>query len=103
MFHAVSHLHSFERLGDARPSLSRGNPPICQGQFDVFIHCEIADEIEGLKNKSDLTVSYTGAIPRSQFVHGPSVQNIAAFRRSLEQAQDGKKCGLAASGWAGDR
>ena len=35
--------------------------------------------------------------------HWLGVQNVFAFGRRIEQAQDREKSGLAAAGWAGDR
>ncbi|OLB60596.1 MAG: hypothetical protein AUI11_13210 [Acidobacteria bacterium 13_2_20CM_2_66_4] len=103
MLRAMRHADAFERRLDALLPLGGFHASIGERQLDVLEHGEIANQVEALKDKADLAVADTRALRRWQFRDGPVVQEILAFGRRIEEAEDRQERRLAAARWSGDR
>ena len=88
MFGPVRHADPFERLRDAVASLFRAHAAVREGQFHVFEHGEIADQVEALENEPNLSIAHTGTLRRAKLGDRPAVERIRALRRSIEETQD---------------
>ena len=55
-----------ERLLNALLSFCRRHSAIRQRKLDVFVHGEIADQVERLEDETDLTVANPGALRRGE-------------------------------------
>ncbi len=99
---AVAHADLLEGLGHALLALAGGHAAVGEGQLDVLIDREVADEVEGLENEADLAVADAGALGERQALDGAAVEDVGAVGRGVEEAEDGKEGGLAATGRAGD-
>jgi len=54
----VAHADFFEGGGDGGFALGGGHTAVGEGELDVFVDGEVADEIEGLENETDLAKSF---------------------------------------------
>src|SRR5205814_3001072 len=75
MFRPMRHAHAIERLRDQSFPVTRAHPAISQRQLDVFKNCQVADQIEALKNETDLAISNARTIGKRKIRH------FAAFER----------------------
>ena len=72
---AMRHAHSFQRFHHARLAVGRRHPlPVGQRQLDVFVHRQIADQVETLKDESDLLVANARALGKIQVLDRLAVQ-----------------------------
>ena len=99
----MRHPHAFECGGHAVAALAGGHAAIGQRQLDILKDGEIADQIEALKNESDLAIPDARAILGRQIRDGLAVQPVLAAAGRVEQPEDRQQGGLAAPGRAGDR
>src|SRR5581483_1987531 len=83
-------------------ALGAGHAAVGERQFDVFVDGEIADQIERLENKADLTVADAGPLAELQPLHRPAVELVGSVRGGVQQTENGQERGLAAAGRPGD-
>jgi hypothetical protein len=83
-------------------ALGGGHAAVGEGELDVFVDGEVADEVEGLENEADLAVADAGALGEREALDGAAVEEVGAVGRGVEQAEDGEEGGFAAAGGAGD-
>ena len=102
MLHTVEHANAFEGVLHAFFSFGGGQAPVGEGEFDVFVDGEIADEVEGLKDEADFAVADAGAFGQIERLHGRAVELIGSAGGGVEQAEDGEQRRFAAAGGAGD-
>src|SRR5919197_3996166 len=57
VLHPVAHADALERILDALLPLTRRHPTVRQGQLDVLVDREVADEVKGLEDEADLPVA----------------------------------------------
>ena len=62
MLHAVRHPHPFQRLLYALFAFRGRHATVSQRQLHVFINVQIADEVEGLENETNLPVANPRAL-----------------------------------------
>ena len=74
-----------------------------EGQLHVFIHREVADQVERLKNETDFAITDARPLGQLEPLHRTIVQNVSSIRRRIEQAQNRQQRGLPAARGAGDR
>ena len=78
-------------------------PAIRERQLDVLVDGEIADQVERLKDESDLPVANARALGRAQLAHRLAIEQVGAVCWRVQQAEDGKERRLATPRRAGDR
>src|SRR5690606_35967056 len=99
---AVAHADLLESFEDAFLALGGRHAAVGERQLDVLVNGEVADEIEGLENETDLAVADAGTLGEREALHGATVEEVGALGGRVEQAENGEEGGLAAAGWAGD-
>src|SRR5579859_3879818 len=104
MPNAVRHANAFQRFHDALLALRRRHLlAIRQWQLDVFVDCEIANEVEALEDEPDLAVTNARALSESEALHRLSVQVVFPACRRVEQAHDREQRRFPAARGSGDR
>src|SRR5919197_1892035 len=103
MLRAMRHSDAFERRFDALFALGGLHAAVGEWQLDVLEDREIANQVETLEDEADLAVAHARALRRRQFRDGPVVQEVLAFGRRVEKAEDRQERRLAAARWSGDR
>jgi hypothetical protein len=76
---AVRHADLLERVHHAFLPLGRLHTAVGERKLDVLIHIQIADEIETLKDESNLAVTNASALGERQVRHGLPVERVLAF------------------------
>ena len=84
----MRHLDPIQHPLHAFLALSGAHAAVGQRQFDVLVHREVADEIEGLEDEADATVPNPGALGGLQIRHRFASQAVLAGGRRVEQAED---------------
>src|SRR5579863_6604405 len=102
MLHAMSHADAFEHFLHALLALGGGHAAVGERQLDVFKDCEVSNQIERLENEADLAVANARAIRERKIRDRVRVDPVIAFGGRIEQAQDRKQRGFAASRGTGD-
>ena len=98
----MAHAHALERIHRALLPLGRPRPAIGQRKLNVFEDRQIADEVETLKDETDLAVAYARPVGRGQLGDRLAVQDVLAVGRRVQQAQDREQSRLAAAGGTRD-
>src|SRR5262249_46130224 len=88
---------------DALAALGGFHPAVGERELDVLENSEIPNQIEALENEPDFAVPHARALRRGQFGDRPVVQQILAFGRRVEEAENGQQRRLAAAGGTGNR
>ena len=101
--HAVRHSHALECLLDLLLALRRTGASIGQWQLDVFVHGEVANQVERLKDEADLPVADARAIADREIRHRLAVQRVVPVRWRIQQAENREQRRFAAARWPGDR
>ena len=83
-------------------SLRRRHAAIGQRQLDVFENGEITDEVEALKDETDLAIANARAFRKRKVRDFAAFERVAAIRRRVEQAEDREERRLSATGRTGD-
>ena len=65
---------------------ARRHPAISERKLYVFVHRQIPDQIEGLKNKPDFPISDARALGQFQVLHRLGIQHVSAVGGRIEQA-----------------
>src|SRR5216684_2370314 len=102
MAHAVRHADFFQRFLHALLAFRRGHRAIGQRQFNIFVDCEVADEVEALENETDFLVAYACALREIQSLDGLGIEHVGAVGGRIQKADDGEQSRLAAAGRPGD-
>src|SRR5579862_7774774 len=98
MAHAVRHAHSLEGFHHACLAFAgRHSLAIGQRQFDVFVYGEVADQVETLKNKTDLLIADAGALREVEILDRFAVEKVTTASWGIEQADDRQQRRLAAA------
>src|SRR5215212_8924713 len=92
-----------ERTLNASLSLFCRHPAISERQLDILEHRQVADEIERLEDKSNLTIPHSRTVGRRQVRHRCTGQHVFAARRNVEQAKYREQSCFARSRRAGYR
>ena len=100
---AMRHADALERRRDPLLALGGAHAAIGERQLDVLEHREIADQVEALKDESDLAVADARALRSRELGDRPAVQLVRAFGRRVEQAENRQQRRLAAARRPGDR
>src|SRR5436190_16566886 len=94
----VGHADAFERFHHPLLAIDRWHSlAIGQRQFDVFINCEIADQVETLEDESNFLIANAGARAEVQIFDRLAIQLIFPIGWSVKQADDREQRRLAAS------
>src|ERR1044071_5571264 len=93
---AMRHADALERGGDALLALGRPHAAIRERQLHVLEYVEIANQIETLKNESDLAIAHPRPLRQRQLRHCLVVQRVGAVARRVQQAENRQQRGLAA-------
>ena len=88
VLNAMRHAHAFQRIVHALLALGRRHSAVGERQFDVLIHREVADQVEGLENEADFAIADARAFAELEILHRLAVQNIAAVAGRIEQARE---------------
>ena len=91
-----------QRVADPLPALGRGHAAVGERQFDVLVDREIADQIEGLEDESDLPVPDPGPLRRGQTFHRMPRQGVGPGARRIEEPEDREQGRLPAARRPGD-
>src|ERR1043166_9573457 len=102
MFRAMRHAYAIERLRNQSFPIARTHSAIGQRQFDVFENRQVADQIEALKNESDLAVSDPGPVSERKIRNLIALERVTSVRRRVEQTENGQERRFPAAGWSGD-
>jgi hypothetical protein len=98
----MSHLDALEGTLHLFLTLGGGHAAISEGEFDVLVDGEIADEVEGLEDEADFAIADARAVGELEAGDGLAVEGVVPFRGRIEEAKDGEECGFAAAGRTGD-
>src|ERR1700751_2530326 len=102
MLHTVRHPDALEHFLHALLALRRRQAAIRERQLDVLENREIADQIERLENETDFAIADARAIGERKIRHRLFVDPVVAVRRRIEQAENRKQGGFAATRRSGD-
>src|SRR6267154_2373934 len=100
---AMSHADALERVLHFLLALAGASAAISQRQLHIFVHGEVADQVEGLKDESNLTIANARALADGEFADRLAIQLIIAIGRRVEQSKNGKQRRLAAARRPGNR
>src|ERR1700737_2650012 len=103
MLRAMRHADPLERFLDALPAFSRTHTAIGQWELDVVEDREVANQIEILKDESNLTVSRSRPPAQREIRHRLPVQPVLSTGWRVEQAEDRQQRRLAAARRPGNR
>src|SRR5262245_47584834 len=98
----MSHADPFQGRRDSLLALGGAHAAIGQRQFYVFEHGEIADEIEALKDESNLAIADARALRSGELGDRPPIELVGAFSRRVQQAQNRQQCRFSTARWARD-
>src|SRR5271165_3222271 len=102
MLDAMRHADALQRFLHALLALRAAHAAIGQGQLDVLIHGEVADEVERLEDEADLAVANAGALREFEALHFLAVQNVSAVGRRIEETENSKQRRFAAARRSGN-
>src|SRR5262245_7015975 len=91
-----------ERVLDAPPPLGAVKAPVAQRHIEVVEDVELGDEVEALKDETDVLVAQARLLVVAQAAHVDIVEKIVAAVERVEQPCDVEKRGLAGAGGAHD-
>src|ERR1700730_8201845 len=78
MFCPMRHAHALQSFGHKRFPVTRAHAAIGEWQFDILKNAEIADQIETLKNETDLAIADAGTLSEREIRDLITLQRIAA-------------------------
>src|SRR5438046_1809575 len=87
MLHPMEHADALQRGLHAALAIGRLQLAIGQRQLDVLRNSEITDEIERLKDETDLPVADARSIGESELLYCFAGELVTAGRRRVEKAQ----------------
>jgi hypothetical protein len=90
----MRHANALERGFGALLALGGFHPAIGERQLDVLEHREIANQVEALEDETDFAVAHARPFRRRQFGDRPAVQQVLAFARRIEQAENRRSADL---------
>ena len=88
MFGAMSHSDALERFRHEVLALLRTRAAVSQRQLDIFVNGQVADQVETLEDKADLTITNAGAIGEGEIRYFVTFERITSVGRRIEQPQD---------------
>ena len=91
-----------QRIFDALPSFLQRQSLIDQWELDVLLCVQVADQIEALKNKADLPVSYFCQLILRVRLDRQTAEQIRALIRRIKAAHDVHERRFAAAGRTDD-
>ena len=97
MLHAVRHPNFFERFVHQFLTFRARRTAVGEGQLDVFVYGQVADQVERLEDEADLAVADACPLVHLQPRNGLTVQNVSPVAGRVEQAQNGQQRGFAAA------
>ena len=100
---AMGHAHPLEGLVHPLLALGGLHAAVGEGQLDVLVDREVADEVEALEDEPDLAVADAGPLGEVEVRHRPGVEDVGAAGGRVEQAQDREQRRLAAARRPRDR
>ena len=89
---SMGHADLLQGFVHAMLALGSLHAAIGERKFDVFVDSQIADQIEALKDESDLTVSNACPLLVLEAFHGLAVEQVAAFGRRVKQPEQRQQC-----------
>jgi hypothetical protein len=96
--HAVRHAYAFQRLHHLLFAIGGGHfLAVSERQLHVFVNCEIANQIETLKDKANFLIANARPVREVEALDGLAIQLIFACRRSIEQTENREQRGFAAA------
>ena len=78
MIHPMRHADFFQSLLRVLFSLRPAQPAIGQGEFNVFINGEVADEIKALEDEADVAVANARPLGEIEVRHRVAVEGVAS-------------------------
>ncbi len=87
----MRHADSLECFSNAFLAFAGAHAAISQRQFDVLINGQVADEVEALKDKSDLAVSDPCALGERKILDRVAVEDVLTVRRCIQQSENRKQ------------
>ncbi len=102
VLHPMRHPDPLERRLHPPPALLGRQAAVGERQLDVLVHREVADQIEGLEDESDLPVADPRALGRGEPRYRLAVERVAALGRRVEQPENREQRRLAAARRPGD-
>ena len=102
VFGPMTHAHALQCIGDSLFAFARRHPSIRKRQFYVFIDGEIADEIEALKNETNLTIANPRALGQGKILNRIVIKNVLTIRGRIQQTKDRQECRLPATRRSGN-
>jgi hypothetical protein len=84
---AMHHSYLFQGFVDASFALGSLHASIGEWKFDVFVNREISNQIEALKNESNLPVSNARPLLVFEAFYGLAVEQVASFGRRVKQPE----------------
>ncbi len=100
---AVQQADARQRRVHQSLALRRCDSAVDQRQLDVAIDVEVPDQVEGLEDEADRAAPDLGALRWRKGRDRLPRQDIAAFARRIEEAEDRKQGRLSAAGRTADR
>src|SRR4030095_6477950 len=93
----MCHSDAFERFGGSLLSLSRTHSAISQWKLNIFIDCQVADQVEALEDESNFAIANAGAFRHRKVFNRVLVQHVLTFGWGVEQTEDREKRGFTAA------
>jgi hypothetical protein len=100
---AVHDVHAFELGLHLFLAVGRGCFQVQQGEFHVFVHGQLVNQVEGLEHKTDVAFAEIGAVALTHFGHFGTKKVILALAGVVEQSEDIEQGRLSATGRAHHR
>src|SRR5207244_11642277 len=102
MFCAMRHADALERFDHIFYALAYAEGAVGQRQFNVLVNGQITDQVETLKDESDLAIANTRAIRKRKISDLVAFERVASVGRAIKKPQDRDYRRVAASGGTSD-
>src|SRR2546422_4021960 len=100
---AVRHAPPLERRLRPLLTLGAGHAAVGERQLDVFVHRQVANQIERLEDEPDPPIPYSGPLGSGEVRNRSVFEQVGPLRRRVEQAEQRQQRRLAAPRGPRDR
>ena len=82
----MRHTDALQRFTHIFFALGCAEATVRQRQLDIFVHVQIADQVETLKDESDLSIANACAIREGKIGDFGAFERVAPVRRVIKKA-----------------
>src|SRR5712691_5574991 len=87
MLRAMAHANALQRISYTFLPLAGVHAAIGQGQLHIFINRKVADQIEALKDETNLAIANARALGHREVFNGLLIKHVFAIAWRIEQAE----------------